>query len=622
MKRTCVLMVFAMLCYVANAQVEYSKQLAKDAKNGNAEAQYRLAECYYKGLGTKVDKEKALMWYEQAANGFMPEVQKTLAGIYLQGDEDVAQNVEKALELYNRLILMQDTATMMLLAHIYEDGKFVKRDYQKALSYYEKAAEARNVEAMYQIATYYHDGKGMRADLKKANAWYQRAADLKQTDAMAALGNAYQFGYGVAIDEEKALPLLKDAAYAGSLPAISSLSAYYYNIGDTVRQQIWDEKLKLAMSNKSVSVPGVDIPTAEDLEIAEQVAAAQYAMGTYYLYEKSDTIKAIYWLERAADNGYTEAQERLGYLTGQETWLVMAAKQDYVPAMSYLGSTLGQDTWRNKAAEMGDVVSICNLAREYLDNEDYKNAFKWYQLDAKKGETECLYELGRCYLTGRGTARNEAEGLKLLLQAADRHYAEAFIMLGMHYYYDDKERGKQYMRRAAEEDFGVQVIKDDGTWVPMKGNQEAQWNLALWAQMEKDDTEAAKWMEKVVAWGSGDEKYVEALYDLGGLYGGGSGVSKDSGKAQELWRKAFEEAQHWSYIPSVMHLIGEMYFYGKGTEQNQTKAVECFANAADGGYCPSIFCLGDCYAKGIGVKKDTGLANYLYQAAQECINNH
>ncbi len=44
----------------------YSKELEKYAKEGNAEAQFQTGECYYNGNGTGKDLKKAAMWYDLA----------------------------------------------------------------------------------------------------------------------------------------------------------------------------------------------------------------------------------------------------------------------------------------------------------------------------------------------------------------------------------------------------------------------------------------------------------------------------------------------------------------------------------------------------------------------------
>lgn len=52
----------------------------KLASQGNAQAQYYLAQMYEEGRGTKADPEMAKHWYEQArSNGYNPATQASSA---------------------------------------------------------------------------------------------------------------------------------------------------------------------------------------------------------------------------------------------------------------------------------------------------------------------------------------------------------------------------------------------------------------------------------------------------------------------------------------------------------------------------------------------------------------
>ena len=59
--------------------------LYQAAKNGNASAQYQLAEAYFRGNGIQQDYQQAKSWYQRAAEQNLVEAQYTLGMMYYQG---------------------------------------------------------------------------------------------------------------------------------------------------------------------------------------------------------------------------------------------------------------------------------------------------------------------------------------------------------------------------------------------------------------------------------------------------------------------------------------------------------------------------------------------------------
>ena len=65
------------------------------AKQGLAEAQYRLGKCLFLGKGVEKDTKKAIYYYKLAADKGVAEAQYDLGACYLKGDV-IEQNYEKA----------------------------------------------------------------------------------------------------------------------------------------------------------------------------------------------------------------------------------------------------------------------------------------------------------------------------------------------------------------------------------------------------------------------------------------------------------------------------------------------------------------------------------------------
>ena len=150
-------------------------KLEKTAKQGNAEAQYKLGDMYYNGE----DYKKAFYWYEKAA----------------KQDHVLAQ--------YS-------------LGAMYEFVKGVSKNYKKAFYWYEKAAKQDHVLAQYSLGAMYDFGRGVLQDYKKAFHWYEKAAKQGHALAQYSLGLMYQYGNGVSKNYIQAY-VFSNLALSGSI---------------------------------------------------------------------------------------------------------------------------------------------------------------------------------------------------------------------------------------------------------------------------------------------------------------------------------------------------------------------------------------------------------------------
>ncbi len=67
MKRFILIFVGLLCLTLLSALPAYSDSLLQKAKSGNAEAQYRLGNCYYNGEGVNQDYYEAFRWFKASA---------------------------------------------------------------------------------------------------------------------------------------------------------------------------------------------------------------------------------------------------------------------------------------------------------------------------------------------------------------------------------------------------------------------------------------------------------------------------------------------------------------------------------------------------------------------------
>lgn len=101
-----------------------------------------------------------------------------------------------------------------------------------------------------------------------------------------------------------------------------------------------------------------------------------------------------------------------------------------------------------------------------------------------------------------------------------------------------------------------------------------------------------------------------AMLELGEMYTGGMGVTRDDYEATRWFRKAADLG-----VPSAMLYLGGMYLLGSGVSQDYAQAAEWLQKAADRGEPRAMVELGEMYENGQGLIRNLGNAQQLYGKA-------
>jgi hypothetical protein len=189
-------------------QLHAEAALRKAARNGNAEAQFRLGVMFGNGDGVALDYDQAREWFEKAA----------------------AQGHENAL---------------ITLAWMYANGAGVETDETRARKFYLKAAECGSAKAQYVVGTMYRFAQyGVEKDVRRAVDWYLKAADQGMPTAQFALGKMLMEGKGVVQDDAAALQWLSLAHVNGSKRAEDYVKHLIKRMDPAEVQAIRDRMLK------------------------------------------------------------------------------------------------------------------------------------------------------------------------------------------------------------------------------------------------------------------------------------------------------------------------------------------------------------------------------------------
>ena len=127
--------------------------------------------------------------------------------------------------------------------------------------------------------------------------------------------------------------------------------------------------------------------------------------------------------------------------------------------------------WREEAKK-GDTDAMFELALcyEYGANgleKDPKEAFKLFKKGSDAGDVYCMANAGECLLSGNGTTKYASEGLVLVSLAAERGSDFACYVLGECYYKGefgirkDIEKAKFWLEKALAEDCEYAHLDDE-----------------------------------------------------------------------------------------------------------------------------------------------------------------
>lgn len=177
---------------------DVAKKIEAQAFQGIPEAQHDMGAIYVAGHGqVKKDVDRAVFWFDQAANNGVANAQYNLGVLYHQGI-GVDRNVERAMALYERAAKLGHPEAQYNLGIAYIEGIGVPYDPHRAAEFFGQAAQKGITEAAYNLGLIYENGLLGGATPDKALLWYKRAADQGSPEAKSALEQlASSLGIGV-----------------------------------------------------------------------------------------------------------------------------------------------------------------------------------------------------------------------------------------------------------------------------------------------------------------------------------------------------------------------------------------------------------------------------------------
>lgn len=166
--------------YLLNKHDEAFEAFLPLAMQGNASAQFYLAELYKAGKG--LDKSQAIYWYQKSAEQGNPNAQFNIANAYYDG-KVVTTDLLKAANWYELAAQNGVPEAQLNLGYMYSTGKGVQKNDKLASSWYKLAALRGNSKAQSNLGYRYCQGMGVEKSLQRCAYWVKKALDQNHPNA-------------------------------------------------------------------------------------------------------------------------------------------------------------------------------------------------------------------------------------------------------------------------------------------------------------------------------------------------------------------------------------------------------------------------------------------------------
>jgi len=274
-----------------SASKDYHRAL--EFNPGNPGALVALGDLYLRGRGVTRDEKLAFHLFERAAELGHDEAAIQIGYAYLEG-AGTERNVPLGRKWLESKAEDGNALAMAYLARSYRVGYADPPEPKTAAEWYEKSAAAGNRDALVALAYMYQKGELGEPDLTRAAELFRQAADLGSSAAQVSLGHIYLTGTGVPEDLAAARNYFELAAGQNN-PAGHLGLGHIFEAG-----------------------AGVAPDPAAAREHYEQAAKADLGPAqmrlVYLLLAEGDTVQAMSWLSRAADQDMPEAHNDYAWM--------------------------------------------------------------------------------------------------------------------------------------------------------------------------------------------------------------------------------------------------------------------------------------------------------------------
>ncbi|KAL9440981.1 hypothetical protein AB3S75_019624 [Citrus x aurantiifolia] len=331
-------------------------------------------------------------------------------------------------------------------------------------------------------------------------------------------------------------------------------------------------------------------------------AGAMYKIGLFYYFGlrglRRDRTKALMWFSKAADKGEPQSMEFLGEIYARGA----GVERNYTKALEWLTHAARQQLY---SAYNG--IGYLYVKGYGVEKKNYTKAKEYFEKAADNEEAGGHYNLGVMYYKGIGVKRDVKLACKYFLVAANAGHQKAFYQLAKMFHTGVGLKKNLHMATAL-----YKLVAERGPWSSL-----SRW--ALESYLKGDVGKAFLLYSRMAELGyevaQSNAAWILDKYGEGSMCMGESGFCTDAERhqcAHSLWWQASEQGNEHAAL-----LIGDAYYYGRGTQRDYERAAEAYMHARLQSNAQAMFNLGYMHEHGQGLPLDLHLAKRYYDQALE-----
>jgi hypothetical protein len=205
------------------AEAQTIEQLSAAAEKGDADAQYRLAQSYIRGIGVLRSYTKGFELIKKAAEQGHPEAIGGVGYFYANG-YGVKKDLAAAADWFRKGAEKGGAKAQLNYGQALLNGRGIPANEAEGMKWIDKAIAQGLPHAWFAMAEFcYFGNHGHEQSYAKAYEYVQKAADADLAPAENMLGSMYQEGNGVPVDLAKAEYWFRKAAEQGDPKGMANL---------------------------------------------------------------------------------------------------------------------------------------------------------------------------------------------------------------------------------------------------------------------------------------------------------------------------------------------------------------------------------------------------------------
>lgn len=571
------------------------------AKNGNALAQFSLAENFIDSRNTSNNK-LGLIWLNKSANNGNPQALTKLGGLYLSG-KLVTKDVDKGMALLNQAVGQNYAPALIKLGEV----ALEQNQKEQAMNWFTKAGNYDNTRAYLDLAQVYLDSKSPLYDPKIAFTWTLKAAQNGSTEGKRQLAEFYKKGTGVEVNLDLAKQWQDDANKDNANNALVAAALWLSNgTTDKLAQAVYPTTgIVNAWNNQAVlndyayNQPPKLKTSSRQLIFKPQFELMQpkeVPISSYYdaLLRQDADYQPNQWSYPAYPlNSQVANVERANSLIINHNDLPAPYNNAYYPDNRLQEASL-MDLWTEGWQQQLNTMSV------------------FYQLYNKAilGDAQAQFEIGQMFQYGIGVTQNDASAIIFYQNAVQQQHLGAEYNLAILY----------LLHAKTKEDY--QFALSDLTDAAFKGNKKSQYVLSRILEQGIKGSDGVEYITAKpdqalsMLYLAAANGYGPAEYDLANRlarhYDNGLNVTTQK-QLIVLVRQLYQGAANRGISNALLPLA--FYNAMDSNPQRQAKAFKVAKEQAISGDEKAALLLGLLYDRGIGVSADLDRAIYWYQQA-------